>query len=188
MHDDEKTTAPGDGGTVTCEAAVGLTAAILATGIESSDGRQSQAALAIARGAGRLLLSLGLASLPEVPLPNGRRADVMAISPQGDIWIVEVKSSVEDFRSDSKWPDYREFSDRLLFAVAPDFPTEILPVETGLIIADRYGGEIQRTAPEHRLTAARRKSMLLRFARLGALRQQGQSDPELKLEPIPSQL
>ena len=151
--------------------------------IASSDGRQSQAALAIARGTSRLLLSLGLASLAEVPLPNGRRADLMVVSLAGDITIVEVKSSVEDFRADQKWPDYRDFSDRFFFAVAPDFPVELLPVETGLIIADRYGGEMQRTAPEHRLPAARRKAMLLRFARLGALRQQSLADPELKLEP-----
>lgn len=151
--------------------------------IQSSDGRQSQAALAIARGTGRLLLSLGLASLAEVPLPNGRRADLMALSPAGDITIVEVKSSIEDFRADQKWPEYREFSDFLLFAVAPDFPLEILPPDTGLIIADRYGGEIQRPAPEHRLPAARRKAMLLRFARIAALRQQALADPELRLEP-----
>lgn len=151
--------------------------------IASSDGRQSQAALAIARGTGRLLLSLGLASLAEVPLPNGRRADLMALSPAGDISIVEVKSSIEDFRSDQKWPEYRDFSDFLYFAVSPEFPVEILPPHTGLIIADRYGGEIQRPAPEHRLAAARRKTMLLRFARIGALRQQALADPELKLEP-----
>lgn len=151
--------------------------------IPSSDGRQSQAALAIARGTGRLLLSLGLASLSEVPLPNGRRADLMAVSLSGDITIVEIKSSIEDFRADQKWPEYRDFSDRLFFAVAPGFPVEILPAETGLIIADRYGGEQQRPAPEHRLSAARRKAMLLRFARLGGLRQQALADPELKLEP-----
>ena len=151
--------------------------------IASSDGRQSQSALAIARGTSRLLLSLGLASLSEVPLPNGRRADLMALSLAGDITIVEVKSSIEDFRADQKWPEYRDFADRLYFAVAPDFPVEILPAETGLIIADRYGGEMQRAAPEHRLSAARRKAMLLRLARLGALRQQSLTDPELKLEP-----
>ncbi len=151
--------------------------------IASTDGRQSQPALAIARGTGRLLLSLGLASLAEVSLPNGRRADLMAVSLAGDITIVEVKSSIEDFRADQKWPAYRDFCDRLYFAVAPDFPVEILPAETGLIIADRYGGELQRAAPEHRLPAARRKAMLLRLARLGALRQQSLADPELKLEP-----
>ncbi len=152
-------------------------------GLVSNDGRQSQAALAIARGTGRLLLSLGLASQPEVPLPNGRRADLAAVTGTGDIWIIEVKSSIEDYRSDQKWPDYRDFSDQLYFAVAPDFPIGILPEDTGIIVADRYGGDIQRPAPEHRLAAGRRKAMLLRLARLGALRQQALADPELGLQP-----
>lgn len=156
--------------------------------LESSDGRQSQAALAIARGTARMLLSLGFASLPEVPLPNGRRADMMALSPAGDIWIVEIKSSVEDFRADQKWPDYRDYSDRLFFAVAPGFSVDILPADTGLVIADRYGAEIERAAPEIKLPAARRKSLVLRFARLAALRQQSMADPELRLEPAARQL
>lgn len=147
------------------------------------DGRQSQAALAIARGTGRLLLALGYTSLPEVPLPNGRRADLMALSATGDIAILEIKSSLEDFRADQKWPDYRDFCDMLYFAVAPDFPVDVLPVETGLVIADRYGAEIMRAAPEHRLPAARRKALLLRCARLAALRLQGLADPDLKIEP-----
>lgn len=151
--------------------------------IASEDGRQSQAALAIARGAGRLLLSLGLASQPEVPLPNGRRADLVAVTDAGEIWIIEVKSSIEDYRSDQKWPDYRDYCDRLSFAVAPDFPADILPDDTGIIIADRYGGDVQRPAPEHRLPSARRKAMLLRLARLGALRQQALADPDLRLQP-----
>jgi len=146
------------------------------------DGRQSPAALAIARGSGRLLMSLGLSSLAEMPLPNGRRADLVVLSAAGDIWIIEVKSCIEDFRSDQKWPEYRDFADRLYFAVAPEFPTDVLPPDTGLIVADRYGGDIRRDAPEHRLTAARRKAMLLRFARLGAMRQQALLDPELKIE------
>jgi hypothetical protein len=153
--------------------------------IESGDGRQSAAALAVARGAGRVLLALGLASIAEVPLPNGRRADLVALSPAGDVCIVEVKSSVNDFRSDLKWPEYRDYCDRLLFAVAPDFPREILPDDVGLIVADRYGGELLRAAPEHRLTAPRRKLMLLRLARHGALRLQALADPELKIEPAP---
>ena len=156
---------------------------LTASALVSQDGRQSPAALAIARGAGRLLLALGFASLPEMVLPNGRRADLIAVSAAGEIWIVEVKSSIEDFRADQKWPDYRDFSDRLLFAVAPDFPAEILPDGTGIVIADRYGGDIVRPAPEHRLSAARRKAMILRFARLGALRQQAMLDPDLKIEP-----
>jgi hypothetical protein len=103
------------------------------------DGRQSQAALDIARGTRRLLLSHNLASLPEVSLANGRRADITALSDRGEIWIVEIKSCVDDFRADNKWPEYREFCDRLFFAVAPDFPQQMLPPDTGLIVADRFG-------------------------------------------------
>jgi hypothetical protein len=148
------------------------------------DGRQSEAALAIARGAGRCLLSLGFAQIAELPLPNGRRADLTAVSAAGDIWILEVKSSLEDFRSDQKWPEYRDYCDCFAFAVAPEFPREVLPADTGLLIADRYGGELVRAAPEHRLPAARRKQMLIRIARAGALRLQGLADPEMRLETL----
>lgn len=134
----------------------------------------------VCRGVGRLMRALGFASLNELPLPNGRRADVVGLSPSGDIWIVEVKSSIEDFRVDNKWPEYRDFSDALFFAVAPAFPVEILPSDTGLILADRYGGEIVRPAPELRLAAARRKAMTLRFARAAALTLQSVSDPNLE--------
>src|SRR5690606_12044817 len=104
------------------------------------DGRQSPAALHIARGVGRVLASLGLASVSELPLPNGRRADIVALSEKGDIWIVKIKSSIEDFRADQKWPAYSDYCHRLCFAVSPVFPQELLPPETGIIVADRYGG------------------------------------------------
>ena len=146
------------------------------------DGRQSPAALDIARGTRRLLLSHGLASLPEVSLANGRRADLVALSERGEVWIVEIKSSVEDFRADHKWPDYREFCDRLWFAVAPDFPQDLLPPDTGVIVADRFGGELVRDAPTQPMAAARRKSFLTRFARTGAMRLLALADPELHLE------
>jgi hypothetical protein len=146
------------------------------------DSRPSPAAFDICRGAARLLGAHGLASLAEVTLANGRRADLAGISGSGEIWIVEVKSSLEDFRSDTKWPEYREFCDRLYFAVAPDFPREVLPPDTGLIIADRYGGEIARPAPEHRLAGARRKAMTLRLARIAAMRLQAAIDPEGEFE------
>ena len=142
------------------------------------DGRQSEAALAIARGSMRLLKAHGFAALPEVTLASGRRADLMALSDAGEIWIVEIKSSVADFAADQKWPDYREWCDRLFFAVAPDFPAALLPDDTGLILADRYGGEIVRDAPEHRLAGSRRKTLTLRLARLGALRMQALTDPD----------
>jgi hypothetical protein len=149
------------------------------------DGLPSPAAFDICRGAARLLAAHGLASLAEVTLANGRRADLAGLSGSGEIWIVEVKSSLEDFRSDLKWPEYREFCDRLYFAVAPHFPREVLPADTGLIVADRYGGEIVRPAPEHRLAGARRKAMTLRLARIAAMRLQAAIDPEGEFERWP---
>jgi hypothetical protein len=116
----------------------------------------------------------------ELPLPNGRRADICALSDKGEIWIVEIKSSLEDFRTDQKWPEYRDFSDRLFFAVRPGFPVDILPEDAGLILADRYGGEIVRPSPELRLAGARRKSMTLRIARTAAARLSVALDPSLR--------
>jgi hypothetical protein len=142
------------------------------------DGRQSPAAFDVCRGVARLLRARGMAAVAEVALANGRRADVVGIADGGEIWIVEIKSSVGDFRADGKWPEYREFCDRLLFAVAPAFPTEILPPDTGLIVADRYGGEVVRAAPEHRLAGARRKAVTLRVLRTAAFRLQAAIDPE----------
>jgi hypothetical protein len=142
------------------------------------DGRQSAQAFDICRGVARLLRSHAMAAVPEVSLANGRRADLTAVDAAGEIWIVEIKSSIEDFRSDAKWPDYREFCDRLFFAVAPTFPREILPADTGIMVADRYGGEIVRDAPEHRLAGARRKAMTLRLVHTAAWRLQAAIDPE----------
>ncbi|MCB1519845.1 MAG: MmcB family DNA repair protein [Hyphomicrobiaceae bacterium] len=147
-----------------------------------ADGRQSEAALAIHRGVGRLLRAHGLAHLSEMSLANGRRADVVALSTSGDIWIVEIKSSVLDFRSDQKWPEYRDYCDQYLFAVAPDFPATLIPDDAGLIVADRYGGEIIRPGPSHRLQPARRRAMLLAFARSAALRLACAADPEVEAQ------
>jgi hypothetical protein len=146
------------------------------------DGRQSAQAAQICRGVCRLMAMHGFACVCELSLANGRRADVVALSDSGDIWIIEIKSSLDDFRVDQKWQDYREYCDRLLFAVAPDFPTDVLPQDAGLIVADRFGGEMVRPAPEHRLAGARRKAMMLRFARIAALRLTAHHDPEAKLE------
>jgi hypothetical protein len=143
------------------------------------DLRQSANALDICRGVHRLLIGLGHSCVSELPLANGRRADVTALSVAGALAIVEIKSSIEDFRSDHKWPEYSEFCDRFYFAVKPGFPIEILPEETGLIVADRYGGDIVREAPEARLSGARRKAMTLRFARAAALRLSVALDPGL---------
>ena len=135
------------------------------------DGRQSPMAAAIQRGVGRMLQSLGFAVVYEVPLANGRRADVVALGQTGDIWIVEIKSSVEDFRVDRKWPDYRDACDRLFFATHGGVPTEIFPDDAGLMLADAYGAELLRDAPEHRLAGATRKAMLVRLARGFLVRQ-----------------
>ena len=149
------------------------------------DGRQSAAALEIARGVARLLAQHGLRAIPEVALPNGRRADLMAVCERGTIAIVEVKSSLADFRADQKWPEYRAFCDRLYFAVAPTFPREVLPEDVGILLADRWGGEMLREAPEHALAGARRKATLLRFARIAAGRLMTLADPEKAFEPLP---
>ena len=151
------------------------------------DGRQSQRARDISRGAQRALAQRGLRAIPELTLPDWRRADLAAVDEAGNIWIVEIKSSIEDFRTDQKWPDYRAWCDRLLFAVAPDFPQEILPADTGLIVADRYGGEIVREAPEHKLAPARRKAVTLRLVRVAAGRLMTLADPEAAYEPLPRQ-
>lgn len=142
------------------------------------DGRLSPIAQDIQKGVCRLLRSQGFAPVTELILGNGRRADVAAVDGSGALVIVEIKSSVEDFRSDTKWPDYLDHCDRLYFAVPKDFPIQILPNETGLILADRYGGEILMDAPEEKLSGARRKTVLLRFARTAALRLHDLYDPD----------
>lgn len=142
------------------------------------DGRQSDAARAIARGVRRMFGAAGIATLDEVALPNGRRADVLALAPDGSIQIVEIKSCIADFRADRKWPEYRAYCDALYFAVDLSTPLDILPPEAGLIVADSYGASLARPAPEHRLAAATRKAMLVRFARLAAGRLYGLHDPE----------
>ena len=124
----------------------------------------------VTRGTARLLTDLGLAPLFEVTLPNGRRADLMALSPRGDLTIVEVKSSLEDFRTDGKWPDYAPFCDRFYFAVAPEFPRHVLPPEPGLIVADAFGGAVLNEPVVSPLAPARRKALTLSFARLAAWR------------------
>jgi hypothetical protein len=146
------------------------------------DGRQSETALAVARGTSRLLRSLGFSALAELPLPSGRRADLVALNDRGDIWIVEIKSSLADLRADDKWEDYRFHCDRLFFAFTRDLPCEIFPPDTGLIVADAYGAHMHCDAPEHRLAAATRKAMMLRFATTAAQRLGRLADPDGFLE------
>lgn len=117
----------------------------------------------LARGVVRLMGDRGWAALTEFTLGNGRRADVMALDGQGRIAIVEVKSSVVDFRSDAKWPDYLDYCDRFYFAVEPAFPHDILPAGEGLILADRFGGSILREAAPRSMAPARRRALILQF-------------------------
>ena len=124
----------------------------------------------ICRGTLRLLGDLGYFGITEMSLSNNRRADIAAVGPTGDIWMIEIKSCIQDFKSDTKWHEYRNYCDRLTFAVASDFPQELIPSETGLIVADAFFGAVIRDAPECRLAPARRKAMTLRFARLAAAR------------------
>jgi hypothetical protein len=132
---------------------------------------------AVTRGAARLFIALGYAPLAEVTLPNGRRADLMALGPRGEIAIAEVKSGPEDYKTDRKWGDYAPFCDAFYFAVAPHFPQQILPEGPGLIVADAFGGAVLTEAPVIPLAPARRKALTLAFARLAAMRAAGTSIP-----------
>ena len=142
------------------------------------DGRQSETALMIQRGVGRFLRANRMVMVTELPLASGRRADVVAVDASGEIWIVEIKSSVEDFRADLKWPDYRFHCDRLFFATHSGVPAELFPEDAGLILADAYGAEMRREAPEHRLAGATRKAVLIRFAHVAAHRLHQLYDPD----------
>ncbi|HXG77720.1 MAG TPA: MmcB family DNA repair protein [Methyloceanibacter sp.] len=141
------------------------------------DRRQSPVAAELQRGVCRAFRARGHSVVTELSLANGRRADVVALSPAGGIAIVEIKSCLLDYRTDGKWQDYLEFCDRLYFAVTADFPHEVIPEAAGLILADRYGAELLREPVEERLSAARRKAMMLCFARAAALRLQLHLDP-----------
>ena len=122
----------------------------------------------VTRGAARLFAALGYAPLLEVGLPNGRRADIMALGPRGQIAVAEVKSGRDDFLTDRKWGDYQPYCDTFFFAVAPEFPRDILPEEPGLIVADAFDGAVLREAPVIPLAGARRKAITIAFARLAA--------------------
>lgn len=141
-----------------------------------------QRAAAILRGTQRLLRAVNYESVAEVPLPNGRRADILALGKDGDVWIIEIKSSVADFRADRKWHEYRDYCDELSFAVMPDFPSDILPADTGLIFADAYSAEILRAAPRHPLVAARRKALTVAIARMASMRLHARIDPAFGLD------
>ena len=120
----------------------------------------------------------GRSVLRELPLPDGRRADIMAITAGGELTIVEVKSSIEDWRVDQKWPDYLDWCDLLYFAVPVDFPQSLIAEDVGLIVADAYGGEILRHPPRRPVAAARRKALLIDCARLASERLARLEDPD----------
>jgi hypothetical protein len=113
-----------------------------------------------------------------VGLPNGRRADLLALRPDGGFACIEVKSGPRDFLTDGKWPEYRDFSDALYFAVDADFPQALLPADAGLIVAWERQADILREAPAHPLASARRRALLHRFASLAAMRLSALEDPE----------
>ena len=125
--------------------------------------RQADATL-LARGVCRLLRDLGYTPLTEFKLTSRRRVDVMGLDKGGRFVIVEIKSSVADFRADAKWPEYADFGDLFYFAVARDFPVEILPADQGLMVADGFGAAISRPAPELPMNGTRRRAQILRFA------------------------
>lgn len=131
----------------------------------------------LARGVARHLTRLGFVSVEEFVPARGLRVDVMGLGPKGELWVIECKSSRADFQSDAKWQGYLEWCDRYFWAVDLAFPTELLPQESGLIIADPYDAEIIRMAPEDRLPAARRKVLIQKFATHAARRLQALRDP-----------
>ena len=132
----------------------------------------------LARGVCRALGQLGYASLVEFPLLNGRRADILGLGKAGDLVIVEIKSSVADFRADRKWEGYRDFADRLYFAVPSHFPQRLIPEECGLMVADPFGAVLLREARATPLNPSRRRALTLRFARTAAARLHRSLDPE----------
>ena len=131
----------------------------------------------VCRAAARFCALRGWAPVHEMPLPNGRRADILALLPDGGFAVVEVKSCARDFLSDGKWPDYREFCDRFYFAVDLDFPQELLPEEAGLLVAEGREAALLREAPAHPLAPARRRALLHRYAVVAAGRLAALSDP-----------
>jgi hypothetical protein len=142
------------------------------------DLRQSATALRVQRGVMRLLReTYDMACYAEVTLRSGRRADVLAVGPKGEIWIVEIKSSLIDFQVDKKWHEYREFSDRFFFAKPPELDGDIFPASEGLIVADGHDGAILRDSPDTPMAPARRKALMLKLARLGADRIHVLMDP-----------
>lgn len=133
--------------------------------------------LSIRRETARLCMNLGWSTLHEVPLRNGRRADIFALLPSGEFVCIEIKSGARDFLTDGKWPHYRDFCDAFYFAIDAEFPQALLPEDTGLIVAGDGGADIVREPPAHGLASARRRTLLHQFARLAADRLFAHEDP-----------
>ena len=131
----------------------------------------------LARGVCRRLISHDFVCIEEFVPERGLRVDVMALGPKGEIWVIECKSSRADFQGDAKWQRYLDWCDRYFWAVDQDFPTDLLPEGTGLLIADAYDAEIIRMAPEDKLPPARRTALTRRFARHAARRLGQLRDP-----------
>ena len=131
----------------------------------------------LARGVGRHLRRHGFVSVEEFVPTRGLRVDVMGLGPKGELWVIECKSSRADYQSDSKWQGYLKWCDRYFWAVDLDFPSELLPAETGLIVADAYDAEIVRMPAESKLAPARRKVLIQKFATHAARRLQALRDP-----------
>lgn len=152
----------GDPGTLSGEAPIG----------------EALSAALLARGVCRALEQLGYASLLEFPLANGRRADILALGRRGDLAIIEIKSSVADFRADRKWTEYRDFADRFYFAVPSTFPVALIPEDCGLMVADAFAASLIRDGRPAILASSRRRAVTLRFALAAAARLRRHLDPQ----------
>jgi len=139
------------------------------------------AARVLARGLTRHLLRRGLMAIPEYGLPNGRRADLIALAADGEIWIIEIKSSIEDYRTDGKWPEYRPYCDRFFFASHIGVPTEIFPPDAGFMLCDGFDAEIIRLDEKRPLAAATRKALTIALARLAGARLIALTDPDARI-------
>lgn len=143
---------------------------------QQSEGRGAVTAR-LARGAARYLTNLGAGVVTEFRLPSGRRLDLLALLPDGRLWGIEVKSGIDDFLADRKWPDYLDWCDALYFCVDPGFPLALLPEPAGVMVADSFDAHVVRDAPAHTLHPSRRKAMIVRFGLVAGRRLQGLADP-----------
>ncbi|MDA0219255.1 MAG: MmcB family DNA repair protein [Proteobacteria bacterium] len=145
----------------------------------TDEAAETREAVLLARGVCRLFDAMGHACLTEVTVKNGRRADVLTLDAAGRFTVVEIKTSLADFRADAKWGEYLEFCDHYYFAVPPHFPQAVLPETHGLIVADAWDATILRPSAETGMNGARRKAQTLRFAQLAARRLRLLLDPPL---------